>query len=303
MRLASKLMTGAGVLALSTGFAAAAPAVVENDVNLRAGPGIEFPVVAAMPAGATVDVMTCEAGWCQVAFNRTIGWASRAYMGLGGGVAAGPAYRGYAEGYGFGGYAPRYGYGETYGYGGYSPGYTYGYYGNTGYRGSVGVSEGGRTFGNERRFGEETRVGGERRVGEATTIRGERRFNEQGAVRGERVNASANVRSNANVRGNEQKATAIKGNNPMRIRESTASANAPRNEERAPAIGGNNPMKAEKNAAPVSNAPAPTEIQGNNPMKVGGGAAAANQQRGTAQAGGARRNTRATTGAAPRENR
>ena len=41
MTLMRNLMTSAGVLALSTGFAAAAPAVVESDVNLRAGPGPE----------------------------------------------------------------------------------------------------------------------------------------------------------------------------------------------------------------------------------------------------------------------
>jgi len=207
MTLMGKLMTGAGVLALSTGFAAAAPAVVENDLNLRSGPGIEYPVVAAMPSGATVDVMGCEGGWCRVGFNGTVGWANRAYMGLGGGVAAAPAYRGFGAGYVAGGYAPRYRYEtDTFGYAGYGPRYnTYGYYGgtgyygSTGYSGSVGVSE-GRTFSNERRFGEESRV------------------------RGERVNASANMRSKANVRSNEERSAAIKGNNPMRVRASTAAS-------------------------------------------------------------------------------
>src|SRR5262249_8738198 len=86
MKLASRLTMGAGVLALSTGVAAAAPAVVQNDLNLRAGPGVEFPVVAAMPAGTPIDVTRCQASWCRVAFNGTVGWASRAYLGLGGGA-------------------------------------------------------------------------------------------------------------------------------------------------------------------------------------------------------------------------
>ena len=266
MTLMGKLMTGAGVLALSTGFAAAAPAVVENDLNLRAGPGIQYPVVAAMPGGATVDVMGCEAGWCRVAFNGTVGWASRAYMGLGGGVAAAPAYRGYGEGYVAGGYAPSYGYGaNTYAYGSYGPSYTYGYSGDVALRGNVGVSE-GRTFGNERRFGEETRV--------------------RGAARGERVNASANVRSN------EAQATAIKGNNPMRIRESTASSNAPRSNEQATAIKGNNPMRIRESTASGNAARSgerATAIKGNNPMRI--------RESGTASS-----NASATTGAAPREN-
>src|SRR5690242_5387634 len=122
MTLMGKLMTSAGVLALSTGLAVAAPAMVENDLNLRAGPGVEFAVVAAMPGGATVDVMNCQAGWCQVAYGGTMGWASRAYLGLGGGVAAGPAYRGYGGSYAYRGS----GYGDdedTYAYGSYGPGY------------------------------------------------------------------------------------------------------------------------------------------------------------------------------------
>jgi len=236
MKLMCKLMTGAGMLALSSGFAAAAPAVVQNDVNLRAGPGVEFPVIAAMPAGARVDVTGCQGSWCQVAFNGATGWTSRAYMGLGGGVAV----------------APTYGYADTYSYGSYGPGYRYGYYGDTGFRGSVGFSERGRTFGNERRFGEETTVRGERRLGERTTIRGEGRFNEQGAVRGARVNASVGAGAQT------EKATAIKGNNPMRVRESTASSKTPGAGERATAIKGNNPMRIRESAGASSSASATT---------------------------------------------
>jgi len=212
MKLMCKLMTGAGMLALSSGFAAAAPAVVQNDVNLRAGPGVEFPVIAAMPAGARVDVTGCQGSWCQVAFNGTAGWASRAYMGLGGGVAA----------------APTYGYADTYSYGSYGPGYRYGYYGDAGFRGSVGFSERGRTFGNERRFGEET------------------------TVRGARVNASVGAGAQT------EKATAIKGNNPMRVRESTASSKTPGAGERATAIKGNNPMRIRESAGASSSASATT---------------------------------------------
>ncbi len=274
MRLMSKLMTGAGMLALSTGFAAAAPAVVENDLNLRSGPGVEFPVIAAMPGGATVDVMGCEASWCRVAYNGAVGWASRAYMGLGGSVASGPAYRTYGEGYAYGGYGPGYAYEPDYGYEG-SYGYSPGYYG-----GSYGYYGGERTFNNERTFSNE------RTVGEGSSVRTERR-------------GAADV----NVRAGEQRAAAIKGNNPMRVRESTANPNLPRAEGQAATIKGNNPMKAEKNEAAVPNAQAPSAIKGNNPMKVGRSTPAANNQRGTAQAGATRGNARETTGAAPRENR
>jgi uncharacterized protein YraI len=247
MRLMGKLTTGAGVLALSTGFAAAAPAVVGNDLNLRAGPGTEYPVVAAMPAGAAVNVMGCEASWCRVAYNGTVGWASRAYIGGGGGVAAAPAYRGYSEGYASGGYAPAYGHDEdSYAYGSYSPGYTYGYYGGPAYGQSYSYPEGARSFGGERRFGEEggirgerrfseegalrgeRRVGeettmrGQRRVGEQTTIRSERRSGERGAVRAQGLNDDANVRSG-------QSAPEIQGANPMLNSKGSPAAGASSN--------------------------------------------------------------------------
>src|SRR5262249_6783071 len=122
MKLMSKLTTSAGLLALSTGFAAAAPAVVQQDLNLRAGPGPDYEVLAAMPAGTTVDVMGSQASWCQVAFGGTTGYASRGYLGLGGGVAIAPRY-GYDAGYvSAPGYAYGPGYGvDTYAYGSYSP--------------------------------------------------------------------------------------------------------------------------------------------------------------------------------------
>jgi len=274
MRLMNTLMTGAGLLALSTGFATAAPAVVQQDLNLRAGPGIDYEVISAMPSGATVDVMGCEAGWCRVAFGGTTGFASRGYLGLGGGLAAappssygvavGPAYGGYEVGYTSGGYAPAYGYDEGVSY---SPGYTYGYYGAPAYRERFGVREGERTFGNERGFGE-------------------RRFGEQASIRG---GGSADV----NVRGNsEQRATAIRGNNPMRIRESTAS-NQSRVQGQAEPIRGNNPMRirastAASNQSRVQGQAEP--IRGNNPMRIRASATGAG-------------NASATTGAAPRENR
>lgn len=268
MRLMSKLMTGAGLLALSTGFAAAAPAVVQQDLNLRAGPGVDYAVIAAMPSGATVDVMGCEAGWCRVAFGGTTGFASRGYLGPGGGVGAAPAYGGVAVGPAYGGYdvgytseryAPSYGYDEGASYG-YRPGYTYGY-GAAANRERFGFREGERTF-------------------------GERRFGAQVATRGE-GSANVNVRRNS-----EQRATAIRGNNPMRVRESTAS-NQSRAQGQPEPIKGNNPMRIRSgttasNQSRVQGQAEP--IRGNNPMRV---------RASTTGAG----NASATTGAAPRENR
>jgi Bacterial SH3 domain len=264
MTLMGKLMTGAGVLALSTGFAAAAPAVVQNDLNLRAGPGTDYEVIAAMPAGTTVNVMGCQASWCQVAFGGTTGFASRAYLGLGGATVGAAPIRG--EGYAYGGYGPGYGYDEdSYAYGGYGPGY---YRGST-YGGSYGYYEGERRFGNERGFDN------------GRSFNTERSFN--------------NARSSTDYRSGDQNSL-----RSTRRSSATTSVGASAEAQTTPEIKGNNPMKAEKAEAPVANASRPSEISGNNPMKVGGAAAQENQQRGTAQAGRTRGNARETTGAGSR---
>ena len=112
LRTMKLLMTGAGLLALPTGLARAAPAVVQDGVNLRSGPGTGYEVITAMPAGATVDVMGCQGGWCQVAFSGTTGFASRSYLGLAGPVASEPAYPASRDDLIGGGYTPGYSYGS-----------------------------------------------------------------------------------------------------------------------------------------------------------------------------------------------
>ena len=58
---------------LTAGFAAAEPTLVQKDVNLRAGPGTNFPVLFLVPGGSTADVIACNAGWCQVTVRRSAG--------------------------------------------------------------------------------------------------------------------------------------------------------------------------------------------------------------------------------------
>ena len=47
---------------LSSGIAWAAPALTPSDLNLRAGPGTDSPVVILVPGDSTVDVLGCDAG-------------------------------------------------------------------------------------------------------------------------------------------------------------------------------------------------------------------------------------------------
>lgn len=57
-------------------------AVAFTDLNLRAGPGVGYPVVGVIPAQTPVQVAGCLAAesWCRVALSGTEGWASGDYL-------------------------------------------------------------------------------------------------------------------------------------------------------------------------------------------------------------------------------
>ena len=125
MHTMKRLLLGVGLVALSAGAAAAAPAVVESGVNLRSGPGTGYAVIDTMPAGARVDVTSCTGGWCHVAYNGEEGYASRSYLDLQAATVA-PGYEYYGPAYGYYGYdQPYYAYGYDYGY----PAVGFGWYG------------------------------------------------------------------------------------------------------------------------------------------------------------------------------
>jgi len=117
MRMMKRLLLGVGLMAVSAGVTAAAPAVVQTDLTLRSGPGPRYAAIATLPAGTTVDVRTCTSRWCRVAFEGGQGFANRAYLAFGSAAVV-----------------PGYEYGPDYGY--YDPGYygdDYAYYGDDGY--------------------------------------------------------------------------------------------------------------------------------------------------------------------------
>ena len=92
MRLIHRILTATGALAVSSGVACAAPALVLSDLHMRAGPGTDSPVIVTVPGGSTVDVLGCDAGgWCSVRFGRFAGYMNQAYLGGGG---PGPGYYG-----------------------------------------------------------------------------------------------------------------------------------------------------------------------------------------------------------------
>ncbi|BBK41560.1 peptide-binding protein [Allostella vacuolata] len=78
-----RLLAAAG-LALIASLPAAAPAAAQSqgwattNVNMRSGPGTEYPPVLVVPAGAPLTVFGCIEGygWCDVAFEEARGFVS-----------------------------------------------------------------------------------------------------------------------------------------------------------------------------------------------------------------------------------
>jgi len=200
------LLAGGAALILSTGVAAAAPATAQSDVNLRSGPGPEYPVVGVLRAGETVDVAGCTGSWCRVRAPGGVGFASRNYLAMAGGapgigVAVTP---GYVEGgYAYNGY-PGYGYDD------YDYGYDYGP--------SVGFYAGGR-FGHRRDFDRDRRWNGGRVGswnGTGGTWQGNRTSTRQGGQTGNwQGNRGGTWQGRANVSGTNRVGAAPGSVTPM----------------------------------------------------------------------------------------
>lgn len=68
----------AATVPLALPAAAQSQGWVTTNVNLRSGPGVEYPPVLVVPAGAPVAVYGCLEGygWCDVSFNEARGFVS-----------------------------------------------------------------------------------------------------------------------------------------------------------------------------------------------------------------------------------
>ena len=55
--------------------------MVATNVNLRQGPGTNFPIIITIPAGAPVAVSGCDSGWCQVTFQGRSGYIVATSLG------------------------------------------------------------------------------------------------------------------------------------------------------------------------------------------------------------------------------
>src|SRR5579884_4162128 len=70
------LAAAAVAVGLPTAAMADRPGFTVTDLNLRAGPGYQFPVVDRLPAGAHVRIEGCLPGyrWCDVVWRGEYGW-------------------------------------------------------------------------------------------------------------------------------------------------------------------------------------------------------------------------------------
>lgn len=61
---------------------AASSGTVTTDLNLRAGPSTQYPVVTSIPSSSSVLVYGCNAdvSWCDTAYGGHRGWASAKYI-------------------------------------------------------------------------------------------------------------------------------------------------------------------------------------------------------------------------------
>jgi uncharacterized protein YraI len=102
-------LLSASFVALSTAWAAAAPAVVLDYLNLRYAPGYDQYIIEVIPPGWIVNTGACADGWCQVNVNGVLGFVDSDYLG-----APAPGYwpwYGYAYGWTYPSYSYSYGYG------------------------------------------------------------------------------------------------------------------------------------------------------------------------------------------------
>jgi uncharacterized protein YraI len=83
MRIAQVLpLATLAVFAIAAPAAAATVAIATTPLNIRSGPGPQYPVIGAIAANSQAVVNGCIQGslWCQVSFGRVQGWVYSQYL-------------------------------------------------------------------------------------------------------------------------------------------------------------------------------------------------------------------------------
>jgi uncharacterized protein YraI len=72
----------ASAVALSGAVAAGLAATAVTPLNIRSGPGPQFPVIGYIPQNTPAVLVGCmqSSFWCQVDYNGTVGWSDAEYL-------------------------------------------------------------------------------------------------------------------------------------------------------------------------------------------------------------------------------
>ena len=89
MKTPTTLLASAAVLLFTTGIASAATVAASADLNVRSGPGTEYPIIGVIPDGGSAFSSGCRFDWCHVDYRGLRGWSSSAYL-TGNAVAVAP---------------------------------------------------------------------------------------------------------------------------------------------------------------------------------------------------------------------
>lgn len=81
----------AALLVVPSAAVAGGPPIANTtaNLNMRTGPGTNYPILTTIPHGGAVTIFNCTPGfgWCDAAFANTKGWVSARYLDYGGAVA------------------------------------------------------------------------------------------------------------------------------------------------------------------------------------------------------------------------
>lgn len=80
-----KLTIAASIAALtilSAGAAVAAPGVATGAVNIREDAGTQYAIIGSLKKGEFVDIVECDAGWCEIDDDGDEGYVSAKYLAL-----------------------------------------------------------------------------------------------------------------------------------------------------------------------------------------------------------------------------
>lgn len=81
MKSILKSSIAAAVIVLGASVAAQArPVLVTADLNVRTGPGTQYPSVGVIRGGSNAEVGRCYTGWCEISWGPLRGFSSQAYL-------------------------------------------------------------------------------------------------------------------------------------------------------------------------------------------------------------------------------